>query len=83
MRDKLRDASAQRVENLQAAAWRAMGKLGYNDVQARQWREMQNNPYKMQDHVVRAAQAQGYVRRDEIDAFASKFIADMERQFGD
>ena len=83
MNDQLRDASGQSIDKLQAAAWRAVGKLGYNDVQRRQWREMQDDPYMLQDHVIRAAQQRGYVNRADINAFAEKFIADMEQQFGD
>ena len=82
MNNKLREASGHSIDKLQAAAWRTVSKLGYNDVQERQWREMQRNPYMLQDHVVRAAQQRGYVRGADINAFAEKFIADMERQFG-
>jgi len=82
MNDKLREASSQSIDKLQAAAWRAVSKLGYNDVQERQWREMQRDPYLMQDHIIRAAQQRGYVNAADINAFAEKFIQDMERQFG-
>ena len=82
MNDKLREASGRSVEALQAAAWRATSKLGYTDIQEHQWRAMQQDPYLMQSHIVRAAQQNGYLTLDEIDAFAERFIADMERRFG-